>query len=864
MMISALLLAASLSLPAQTDTATTVQTIYVVEFCHSDIGFDAPPSEMAQNNHDRMVDALNLMNQWPDFHWTVETTHQLEGFLQRASALDRMRFQNRLNQGRIALGSNYTNVHSANCGEEELNRMTYAAAKYDALFNTQTKTAFLCDVPGFSNAIPRVLASAGFPNAVLCPNDFIGGEPTIPLGDRPFWWEASDGSRTLTWQTYGSYAEGYVNWGLLSLADAERRIPLRLQEYHAAGYPYDAIMVTRAFDNIYPNSGMANLAAQWNAAHTTPKIKLATADEFFEHILTTYGDVFPTYRGDGSGHWDDVTTVTPASTAIVRRTRAGMADLEALRSAMAHRHALNYPAGQLDRAWRRILVFDEHSGGGVGWPGHLSLADVEQENQEFVQIALDAEQIFEENLTEALALDGPTVVPTGEAGLVLYNPLGSAYSGIVEIDTGASQPADLRIASPNGGADAVFRWLDDQRRSLAIQVDLPANGWSRWEILGGGSTPPPPTWSQGNSLSSGAFSFALDPLTGVANQWLDSQSGIDWLNNTSAYPFAGIEAGSNQRIFFGQGYSQIVPMGAIEIEAPGPLFRRLRVLDRSGQNWSREYRVYENEARVDVLFRFRRSALPYVTVDKHSIHYGMSFPADLATPTALTIDGADGYYQPGPDSLPGVQLAHFGAATGATLTGANGRWISVSSLDTPSLDLDGMSSAPSLTANTDATALTWKLIRHHSEGEMLGGAVLPVDIEPGLPDLLQYHFKVRVGEQNQAAPNREILRRDLQPPFATWVTQGQGTSSTTSATFLNVSGPVSVTAMKRSEDDTGTIVRLRADDVGGAVTITPPFGWSTAWSCDLAERPHTALPPTSATIFLTVAANEVATVLIYD
>ncbi|MDP7063366.1 MAG: hypothetical protein QF489_10620 [Planctomycetota bacterium] len=863
-MLSALLLAASLGLPAQNDTATTIQTIYVVEFCHSDIGFDAPPSQMAQNNHDRMVDALNLMNSWPDFHWTVETTHQLEGFLQRASDFDRMRFQNRLNQGRIALGSNYTNVHSANVGEEQLNRLTYAAAKYDSLFNTQTKTAFLCDVPGFSNATPRVLASAGFPNAVLCPNNFIGGEPEIPLGDRPFWWEASDGSRTLTWQTYGSYAEGYVNWGLLGLADAERRIPLRLAEYHAAGYTYDAIMVTRAFDNIYPNSGMANLAAQWNAAHATPKIKLATADEFFEHMRSTYGNAFPVYRGDGSGHWDDVTTVTPASTAIVRRARAGMADLEALRSAMLHRHAMSYPLAQLNRAWRRLLVFDEHSGGGVGWPGHLTLAEVEQENAEFVQIALDAEHIFTENLEQALELDGPLVVPSGEAGLVLYNPLGEAYSGIVEVDTGSSQPTDLRLAAPNGGADAVFRWLDNQRRTIAIQVDLPAYGWSRWEILGGGTTPPPPTWTAGHSLTTGPFSFFLDPATGVATQWLDNRNGIDWLQNTSAYPFAGVEAGSNQRIFFGQGYPQVVPMGGIEVESAGPLFTRLRVLEPNGQNWSREYRVYEDEARVDVLFRFRRSDLPYVTFDKHSIHYGMSFPADLTPPTELIIDGADGHYRPGPDSLPGVQLAHFGASTGATLVGAQGRWISVSSLDTPSLDLDGMSSAPTTTANTDATALTWKLIRHHSEGQMLGGAIRKVEIEPGLPDLLQYHFKVRVGENPLAAPNRETQRRDLQPPFATWVSQGQGNSSTVSGTFLNVSGPVMVTAMKRAEDDSGTIVRLRADEVGGAVTITPPFSWSSAWACDLAERPHTALPPTSATIFLTVAPNEVATILIYD
>ena len=307
------------------------------------------------------------------------------------------------------------------------------------------------------------------------------------------------------------------------------------------------------------------------------------------------------------------------------------------------------------------------------------------------------------------------------------------------------------------------------------------------------------------------------------------------------------------------------PIAGIEIESAAPLFRRIRVLGPSGNGWLREYRVYEQEARVDVLFRFRRSAIPFVPFADHSLHIGMSFPAALTTPTTLTLDGPDGQYQPETNSLPGVQLAHFGASTGATLRGVNGRWISVSSLDTPTIDVGEISGAAATIMETDETALTWKLIRHHSEAQVLGGAIVPIEVEPGLTDLLQYAFKVRVGDSSVTPPSRATQQRDLSPPFACWVPLGQAFAPTATGTFLDVSGPALVTCWKRSEDHSGTLLRLRADSNGGSVTIAPPpFSYSSVWRCDLVERPITPLGPAGAPIILNLAAAEVVTILFLD
>jgi hypothetical protein len=761
--------------PARAD----IETVYVIQMSHADVGFDAPPAEMFQRNHDRTVAALDLADQYPDFHWTIETAYQLEGFLTRAKGSDLIRLRDRLIEGRFDYCGQYTNVHSGNCGAREFDYLMEPGKRFAAQLGVSADTAMLDDVPGFSFAMPRVLQAAGMKYAVLGANDFIAGKPDIPFADRPFWWESRDGSRVLCWLTYGSYIEGHFDFGLTSLNNAYPKVTAIIDEFEQAGYPYDSILVMRGSDDEIPNSVMPELANQWNATYASPKIKLATADQFFEHLLDTYGDVFPTYTGDASGMWESVTMVTPATTAVVRKSRERLPDLEALWQVIAAGGGGGkaYPDNRFHTAWKAALIFDEHSGGGFGWPGLLTAKQVREENRQFATIARKVQTLTQKLENDALDIAAPTLVPAGETNLVLINPGDSAFEGVIEVDCPGPHPDDFRLVDPNGGPDPVFRWMNVNRTAIAIRTDIPANGWRRFQIEGGGSTPPHPTWKAGTSISIGDLELTLDQGLGTAISLTDRANSIDWLDQSSEHKFGGIEQATNLEAYFG-AWRHMNPESVRFRAEDGDVsvFRRIQVFNRNDE-LIREYRVFEDEIRVDVQITLRRGQLPFVPWDDHSHHYSVNFPANLLPPTSLHVDGPDGWFQPGPESMPGTGLGHFGVSTGARIEDANGRWMSITSVDSPMVDLGEMNESALPEIETDENGLGWKLVRHADLSEVKGGAHKQMYPEPGFPEDVEYWFRIRFGEANHTPPDRGVLHRDIAPPLTAWVEKEGGAAA---------------------------------------------------------------------------------------
>ncbi len=852
---------ATLSFIALAPSASAeIETLYVVEFAHADVGFNAPPSKMQDRNHTRNVLALDLADTYPEYRWVIETGYQLETFLDRATPEEESRLAALLAEGRFDYGANFTNMRTGYVGEEQHHRLLYPSLEHAQRLGTAAVTVFLDDVPGFTLATPRLLASAGVPYAVLGPNSTFGGHPDIPLSDRAFWWQGRDGSRVLTWRTYGSYAEGYVEWGMLNLSTMERKVPLRIAEFEEDGYPYDAVLVCRAFDDHMPNWSMVKLARDWNAVHETPTVRIATAREFFEHMEGTYGDDFPIYEGDAAGQWEDVTTVTPVSTGWVRQARSALPDLEALWVYLDLMEGFSYPKSTFADAWKNSLVFDEHSGGGMGWPGLLPIEEVRQENREHVAMARRARSLATQARTDGLAAFAPPRVPEGETGIVVLNPLGTEFVGVIEVECGAPQPPETRIVDVVGGEDAVFRWTRNDRSALAFHGSVPPRGWARWRVARDGAPLEAPEWSDGERLRAGDLELMLDSETGTGMELIDHARALDWIASADGRGLGGIEAGANLDVFFGITHPSNPKPVEIRIEEACPLFRRAVVFD-SGLDFIREYRLFERETRVDLALYLRRSALPFVPFDLHSHHYGVHFPGNLVPPTTLYVDGPDGFFRPGAESLPGVGLAHFGHATGGILGGSAGRWLALSSPDAPMLDLGEMDGAALPELETDETTLTAKLIRHADEGMVQGGDVVEIEAEPGTPDWMRFRFQIRFGDDQSEPPTREVFRRDVAPPLVAWVDEGEGDAAVApSGSFFVIDGPAQLVAAKRGESGRALVLRLRGGSAGGIANATFPFPVTKADLCDLLERPITPLVVDGSSVEIPLTARGVVTV----
>jgi hypothetical protein len=87
--------------------------IYIAPISHLDIGFTAPPSQVAERMRHTIVQALAFADADPNFVWTVETFWQLERWLEtNPPKPQRQRLLQLLRTGRFELGAAYANPHS--------------------------------------------------------------------------------------------------------------------------------------------------------------------------------------------------------------------------------------------------------------------------------------------------------------------------------------------------------------------------------------------------------------------------------------------------------------------------------------------------------------------------------------------------------------------------------------------------------------------------------------------------------------------------------------------------------------------------------------------------------------------------------
>ena len=362
-------------------------------------------------------------------------------------------------------------------------------------------------------------------------------------------------------------------------------------------------------------------------------------------------------------------------------------------------------------------------------------------------------------------------------------------------------------------------------------------------------------------IQAGGRELVLDSVTGTALSLTELATGFDWLEQPGPHRFGGVESGKQLEVFFSIWEpSDPVPVTLMAEEA-GPLFRRIVVIGPAGEP-IREYRLFEGENRIDFTAALDRSKLPHVPFDDHSRHYGVAFTAHLDLPTVLTVDGPDGFYQPGSDSLAGAALGHFAAATGAILEGASGRWMAVSSRDTPIVNLGEMTGAPAASIETDEYALNWKLIRHHSQGQVKGGAIVDIDPEPGMDEPIHFLFPVRFGEAADPKPDRFELHWDLSPPLVTWAQGAADSGLPASGTWFQLQGPAVLTAMKMSRSGEGAILRIRGGETGGTAELILPRAPESVWLTDLVERPQRQLSLTGRTVAIPLVANGVVTILV--
>jgi hypothetical protein len=816
--------------PSLPGIVSSIKRVYMVTHAHLDIGFTKPP-EVVAGQYKTIIDAqVNFAKTRPDYRWTVEETWQLEQWMKRSTPAQISEFASLENAGQIRVAAGHSTLHSAKAGAGDMSRLLWNAARYRNAYGFNIETLYHDDVPGVNWAYPQVLAKSGVKYLVAGENLFIGGGITQPYKSYLFRWEGPDGSRVLTWSARESYAQGVEMFWWVGSVD-EAKLAAALKDLTDAGYPYDAVMIQTAFDNLSGTSPYTN-AVNWNNTHSNPLIIPATAEEFFEYMEGKYGPQIPVLAGNWISPWDTSGIEGPREIKIAKNAQTLLPAAEQMNGLADSLGAGSFDAARFDTCWDHVLQIDEHTGPGASWPEYWTQAEVDAANVQYWQYATEASDI----LTSALAtgvdnLLGAFAVPASDS-VVVYNPLSWVRTDIARVPlTAALLSADFTLRNAATGETVTCQKDAATSTLLFLAADVPPVGFRRYRI----DYSPAPGASSGLSAGPRVLENARLRVTlgdnGCVTGIFDKAAGRELVDAADPFEFNRMIQGTNLQWFF--GVNDAVPdpptSPTVTLSVAGPVAAVLNVTRLGHPHAGAKLILYAGLDRIDIVNTPDRSQMLFASLADNSRYYGIAFPFDLAPGAVARVDTAAGWYDPGVDTVPGAYRSAFGIQNCVDLSEA-GYGVTVA---TPDVYIHAFGGFQNGTFPPPNPTLVSTFIRYGDEADILGSATGTVTVEPGASPQWDLLYSIRPHARGFDPVADARFGWEACTPMQCKVVPaaGGGVLTSNSEGFLRVSAPnVIITGIKKADFGDGLIVTMQ--EIAGApstpLTLSSDVLWFSA------------------------------------
>ena len=388
-------------------------TIYAVKATHTDIGLHDSQYVQRHGSVLNMDEARRLIAADPAdddpgaFRYVAEGAWFWGNYpLDRGEDAARAVVSNEMRRGRLDVGVSCAGNHTHLYGFEELFRSAYAKRELETRFGIRTRTMLMTDNPGISWSLVAPYAAAGVEHVLFSPNQWNPHPSTIWPRDESvsgamwnpdaggggnridvrwgsslpmvFWWESPNiDSRLLVWcsthYSFGGAAFGFETSNpqapVPSLASVEPKMARQLRRMESR-YPYDVWLLSDYGDDEFPSMRQSELFRAWNAKWKWPQLRTCgRLDEPFDRLKGAWGDKLPVLRGEMTSGWLQHAASTPELLARKLAADRALPLAETLASFSAARQGTDYPQEALERAWRALVLNDEHSYGTSGYQG---------------------------------------------------------------------------------------------------------------------------------------------------------------------------------------------------------------------------------------------------------------------------------------------------------------------------------------------------------------------------------------------------------------------------------------------------------------------------------------------------------------
>lgn len=528
-------------------------TVFIVPHEHLDIGFTDYPEKVAELHSQAVDGVLDLLPTHPDFRWTLDGSWVAEQYLKGRSAERREQFLQSIRDGKITLPMQYANQHTGVASLEGLIRSLYPSAALAKQFSLPLGAAHITDVPSYSWSYASILHDAGVKYFAAASNSWRA--PVVLLGrwneKSPFYWEGPDGGRVLMW-----YSRAYLQLATLFAAPqrleaVKDALPVFLQAYSRANYAANATIIFGSqLENTELNKDQADLVRAWQARYAWPRLQYADFAEAMSDIEQQFHGKLPVVRGDFGPYWEDGFTSDSFHTALHRQNQQRILTAEKFGAIPAVLDpALRPDESLLKRAWRNILLFDEHTWTFVG-------ATTQPDNQQTTgQLALkraettNANQAITRSIHRSWAQLESFLGPK-DASLVVFNSVNWKRSGLVEIDLPDGKSLFDTTTDREVPCETVFvgrttplpGFGGGYRRVRFLAQAVPAMGYKLFALRPETKTPNHSDKNDKSSQNDRTFENAyyritVDPTSGALAGIWDKQLNRELVDTKSPYHF---------------------------------------------------------------------------------------------------------------------------------------------------------------------------------------------------------------------------------------------------------------------------------------------------------------------------------------
>ncbi len=521
--------------------------VFLVNHSHTDIGFTHTYRDCIRvhvKNLRLALEAIEATADWPDesrMRWTVESAWQLQHYL-RAYPQDRDRIARAVRGGWLEIEALYIHSYFDILSREQLVRSLSFAERTRHELDIPITSAMICDVPGCAWSLVDLFAQSGISYLAMAPNNFIAPFHAQTTLQRPFRWQGPAGNRVLTWYTADpswAYIEGARLGFWDSYSAVREKLPERLADLEAAGYPYAAVQFQLGSDNRPLRLLPATIAREWNARYLSPRIEIATTSQFFRHMESRYAEQFPVESGEWQSSWSETTLHYPHEAALSRRNHHTLAEWQGFAAIAGWlNEAYEPPLTAIDDTFDASLLFDEHGGPKGIW--------LPRNDTEALEAIVQGFELFEQETIPAeagreTALHAATgALRTGNDPVaVVWNLCGWPRSGPVAIDVPAG--IDNPVATDETTGDLVPLTGDRISGHLLHATDVPAYGFRRYRLATGDGSSAWPVAGPAVSAGNGEITIANERLSvtvdssGFVTGLVDRQTAGELIDR-SAWP----------------------------------------------------------------------------------------------------------------------------------------------------------------------------------------------------------------------------------------------------------------------------------------------------------------------------------------